>query len=334
MAGFPRGLSPEESRSNSRNRYHHDRQPIDSARRRESHSRSPYSEWHRDQSSHRSPPRHNQRSSPQQLPSPMTTPSSSTPSLNGPVEYAGSFQMERTPSGNSIISDNTFEPRHKNTFTYSDEEAARKVEIHFKRLPHHGKHERILRNLIESQTPIDAAALDSILTAADSVFFGGVLSRRVRWEWSHPLQERYQTELIGTTALRPAAQGGYETLIVLSAPILQHPDYDRRLLLSAFLHELVHCYLFIRCGFGARLQGGHTDGFHTIASIIDRWAGNGDLRLCNMKANLNHFRNDRGRVMETRLEIPRDHSHDGCNQSPRPPRDYLEDAGVPPDGWN
>jgi SprT-like family len=238
--------------------------------------------------------------------------------------------MERTPSGNSIISDNTFEPQHNNTLTCRDEEAARMVEFHFRRLPPHGKHERILRNIIERRDPLDNNALDGIITSADSVFFDGALRGRVRWEWSS--QERYMTDLIGTTALRPAVQGsGFETLIVLSEPILTHPDYDRRLLLSAFLHELVHCYLFIRCGFDAREKGGHTPGFHHIAGIIDKWAGGGYLRLCNMKANLNHFLKDRSNpVVDPRLEAFREdrHSHEGCNQSPMPERDILEDPGV------
>lgn len=244
--------------------------------------------------------------------------------------------MERTPSGTSIISDKSFEPRHNHTFIYCDEDAARKVETHFKGLPPHDQHEWSLRNLIrsliENPYPVDDMDLDSVLTLADSVFFGGVLSGRVRWEWSDPSQKRFEAELIGTTALRPAAQGGYETLIVLSGPILKHPDYDRRLLLSAFLHELVHCYLFIQCGFVARLHGGHTDGFHTIVHIIDKWAGSGYLRLCDMKANLDHFLNYRGRVRDLNVEAIRGHRHDGCNQSPGPQREYLENVGVNP-GW-
>lgn len=259
----------------------------------------------------------------------MTTPGGSTPSLPSPVEHARGFKMERTPSGHSIISDNTFEPQHNNTLTYRDDEAARMVEFHFKRLTPHGKHERILRNIIGRPDPLDDDALDGILTSADSVFFEGALRGRVRWEWSS--QERYMTDLIGTTALRPAAHGGFETLIVLSEPILTHPDYDRRLLLSAFLHELVHCYLFIRCGFDARVKGGHTPGFHQIAGIIDKWVGGSYLRLCSMKANLNHFRKGwSDSVGDPRVEVFRGerHNHDGCNQSPMPERDFLDDTGV------
>jgi hypothetical protein len=293
---------------------------IESSRRRDSWSRRPRS---REQSARRSPHSQLQQRSP--MPSPMSTPNTSTPSLIS-TEPPRSFAMERTPSGNSIISDNSYEPWHNDTLTCSDEEAAGRVKSHFRRLPAHGTHERILRRLIESREPIDKDALDSILTASDSVFFGGVLSGRVRWDWSHPSQPRYEkfkTELIGTTALRKAQQGGFETLIVLSDPILNNPDYDRRLLLSAFLHELIHCYLFILCGLDARKKGGHTDGFHVIAAIIDKWVSPGYLRLCNMKANLNHFRKDAVlRIMDPRLER---HKHEGCNQSPRPHGEQLEE---------
>jgi hypothetical protein len=239
--------------------------------------------------------------------------------------------MERTLSGTSIISDMSFELRHSNTFTCRDEEAALRVEAHFNNLSPHDQYEQqlrsLIRSLIKSPLPVEDVALNNILDLADLVFFGSKLSGRVRWEWSHPSQKRFETELIGTTALRFAAQGGYETLIVLSEPILKHPDYDRRLLLSAFLHELVHCYLFIQCGFNAKSHGGHTHGFHTIVNIIDRWAGSGCLRLCEMKANLNHFLNDRGRAIDAKREALQSHRHDGCNQSPGPQREFWEHAG-------
>lgn len=189
---------------------------------------------------------------------------------------------------------------------------------------------------------MDDYALAGILTTADTLFFDGVLSGRVQWEWSS--QARYRTELIGTTALRRCIdRDGFETLIVLSDPILTDQRYDRRLLLSAFLHELIHCYLFIQCGFEARMQGGHTEGFHRIAGIIDGWVGEGHLRLCNMKANLDHFRrdDDGGRGFEGgwggeerrgrgRVEyLSRRHDHEGCNQSPRPDSGLLlEPPGI------
>jgi hypothetical protein len=240
--------------------------------------------------------------------------------------------MERTPSGNSIIPDSTYEPVHNNTLpTYSDEEAAGWVDSHFRRLLPHGKYERRLRCLIDSREPIDNDALDSILTATDFVFFDGALKGRVRWEWSDSSQSRYRTELIGTTALRHAQRGGYETLIVLSSPILKDPKYDRRLLLSAFLHELIHCYLFICCGFHARMKGGHTYGFHVIAKIIDNWVGPGLLRLCSIKADLDYFRNDPAycsRILDPRMENRARHTHEGCNQSPRPDREQQPEIVV------
>lgn len=61
------------------------------------------------------------------------------------------------------------------------------------------------------------------------------------------------------------------------------------------------------------MQGGHTKGFHRIAEIIDTWVGEGYLSLCNMKANLDHFRRDDGRG---RREWRHVHEHVGCNQSP------------------
>jgi hypothetical protein len=240
------------------------------------------------------------------------------------------------------MSDTPFEQRPDNTLNYRDEEAARRVEYHFSRLPSHSKHERILRKLIKRDDPLDEGTLDNralegILTAADSVFFDGVLSGRVQWEWSS--LDRYRTELIGTTALRRCSdRDGFETLIVLSEPILTDPKYDRRLLLSAFLHELVHCYLFILGGFEARAQGGHTKGFHRISEIIDNWVGGGYLSLCNMKANLNHFRKNRDcavpvQILDPRIEGWRSnwngrHGHEGCNQSPRPEREYLDESGA------
>lgn len=144
---------------------------------------------------------------------------------------------------------------------------------------------------------------------------------------------------------------------MLSEPILKSEKYDRRLLLSAFLHELIHCYLFIQCGFEARRERGHTKGFHIIAGIIDKWVGEGYLSLCSMKANLDYFRRDVGREMEMRMRMqggldlrgeildPRGdmgigmgrglaignghfghHGHEGCNQSPRPESGLVADV--------
>ncbi|KAH6711522.1 hypothetical protein BKA61DRAFT_487006 [Leptodontidium sp. MPI-SDFR-AT-0119] len=295
-----------------------------------------------------SPPRQTQWSAPSPMMTTTTATSTSTPNLNSSLslEVANGITMERTPSGNSIMSDPSYEHQTSpnNTLTYRDSDAAHRVQYHLKHLPSHRKHERILRKLIRRDDPLDDSSIDddalaSILNSTNAIFFSGVLSGRVQWEWSS--QSRYHTELIGTTALRPRANGdGFETLIVLSEPILKNPKYDRRLLLSAFLHELIHCYLFILCGFEARRERGHTRGFHVIAGIIDGWVGEGYLSLCNMKANLNHFtRRDGGREMdgldlrgemgvgrvERRLGLGHGHDHEGCNQSPRPESGLVAD---------
>ncbi|TVY28297.1 hypothetical protein LHYA1_G003689 [Lachnellula hyalina] len=285
-------------------------------------ARRPRNESSRSSPSRGSPTYQIQREFPYQIPTPISTPSSSALSLTPPLEHGNGITMERTHSGNSILSDKPYSPLPDNTLTLRDEEAARRVSDHFRqvssqRRSERSKHERILRRLIRldhrldtEDGEIDDKSLAGIVTTADSVFFGGALAGRVQWDWSS--EERYQTELIGTTALRHCADGnGIETLIVLSEPILKNPQYDRRLLLSAFLHELVHCYLFIQCGFEARIEGGHTPGFHTIARIIDDWVGGGYLSLCNMKANLSHFRRDRFRD---------DRCEGRCNSTPRPER--------------
>jgi hypothetical protein len=116
----------------------------------------------------------------------------------------------------------------------------------------------------------------------------------VTWDWSHSAPSRYDSRVIGTTALRRAAAHtrGFETLVVLSSTILRDPRYSRRLLISTFLHELIHCYLFICCGFRARGCGGHTEGFREIAAVVDEWVGEGGggLFLTRVEADLELFR--------------------------------------------
>ncbi|KAK3300118.1 uncharacterized protein B0H64DRAFT_437300 [Chaetomium fimeti] len=145
----------------------------------------------------------------------------------------------------------------------------------------------------DSEYPLDNDALESIFSAANEIFFNGRLSQRVAWDWSHASSARYDSRVIGTTALRRAAAHtrGFETLIVLSASILRDGGFSRRLLISTFLHELIHCYLFICCGFRARWEGGHTDGFREIAGLIDEWVGEGGgLYLRRVEADLDLFR--------------------------------------------
>ncbi|XXH03082.1 hypothetical protein Hte_009472 [Hypoxylon texense] len=152
------------------------------------------------------------------------------------------------------------------------------------------QHERILRSLIcpkslMAEFDIDDVALQGIFYAVNEIFFGGVLKGRVAWAWRD-----LPSCLIGTTALRKSPlASGYETLIFLSRRILKDKKYNRRLLISTFIHELIHSYLFVLCGFQSRECGGHTNGFQRIAIIIDEWAGKGLLYLSNMEAELRDF---------------------------------------------
>jgi hypothetical protein len=176
-----------------------------------------------------------------------------------------------------------------------DMKAASRIEEWFQQEPRR-RHERltgrILRNLINRRTTLDDESLDNLLFAADKVLFNGRLNGRVRWRWSFSYEHQYNHDLLGTTALvaAPLSTGRLDTLIVLSTPLLQNEEYNRDLLLSAFLHELVHCYLFIQCGLDHAKDDGHTEGFKRIAKVIDTWIGHQRLHLCNMRANLDDFR--------------------------------------------
>ncbi|RKF61267.1 hypothetical protein OnM2_043035 [Erysiphe neolycopersici] len=222
----------------------------------------------------------------------------SNPPINQDFDGYDDMIVERTPAGNSILSIPPSEPRHPiigfSDYQQCDVSAAARVQNSFRRLPKDSKYERILRGLIRRHEPLnsgfmlDDSALESILTAVDTLFFYGALAGRVQWEWSSDL--RYRTEIIGTTALRRCTRrGGFETLIILSEPLLRNASYDRRLLLSTFLHELIHCYLFIKCGFEARVEGGHTAGFHQIAEMIDQWVGPGFLSISKLREDPERF---------------------------------------------
>ncbi|KAH8899303.1 hypothetical protein GQ53DRAFT_306477 [Thozetella sp. PMI_491] len=222
--------------------------------------------------------------------------------------------MKRTASGLAIRSD-ILEPCALIRLL-EDEEAANRVRDHlatFRRYNRDSKHERILRSIINPRSmaaeyPLDDASLQSIFSAANEIFFNGRLSQRVVWDWSHDSDKMFHSDVIGNTAVRTASKRGFETLIVLSAPILLNQKYSRRLLISTFLHELIHSYLFICCGFRARRGGGHTEGFHTIAKLIDDWAGpDSQLYLSKMEADL-----------------------DGCFRLEGQPAPALFDHGSPP----
>ncbi|KAL0935066.1 uncharacterized protein CTRU02_209657 [Colletotrichum truncatum] len=213
--------------------------------------------------------------------------------------------MERTASGLSISSDTSIYhiADNEESRLLGDDAAARMVEDRLqlsRRRAKDTQHERILRSLIQPRSrhaefSIDNAALESIFSAANEIFFHNSLSQRVTWDWSHASSAQYKDHIIGTTALRRSKMGGFETLIVLSNPILKDKKYNRRLLISTFLHELIHSYLFIKCGIKARYCGGHTPGFRKIAELIDLWAGPDNLHLRDMEADLDHFREDEGR---------------------------------------
>ncbi|KAI3395737.1 hypothetical protein diail_960 [Diaporthe ilicicola] len=220
--------------------------------------------------------------------------------------------MERTNSGRTILTESGFHTNLVECNDFSPEEdkaAAARVRRHVNNPRRDVKrHERILRSLIHPKDhrgadfALDDTALESIFSAADEIFFQGRLSHRVQWEWSSSEQNDYSSRIIGTTALREAQppMAGYETLIVLSSPLLKDTSFNRRLLISTFLHELIHSYLFICCGFKARHCGGHTNGFRDIAAVIDEWAGRGTLRLCDMEADLAHFKEvERSSVVES-----------------------------------
>jgi hypothetical protein len=206
---------------------------------------------------------------------------------------------ERTSSGHSITSDEEdYKPICEYSDSRDDKEAANKVERHFGKYNKHARDstaERILKSLISPRSsgadfPLDNAALQSIFQAANEIFFYGSLKGRVRWDWADHSDEKYHTQIIGTTALRTADDGGVETLIVLSHHYLRDKRYNRRLLISTFLHELIHSYLFVRRGFKTKRFGGHTQGFHRIAKLMDKWAGPDTLFLSNMEADLDDFR--------------------------------------------
>jgi len=177
----------------------------------------------------------------------------------------------------------------------TDGEAVEAVRAHlegFQRRYRDSHHERILLGLIypKAEFLLDEKALASIFSAANEIFFAGQLTQRVKWVWSdNSLAPHFDDRVMGHTWLRKSKRGGYETLITLSSAILQDQQYNRRLLISVFLHELIHCYLFICCGFNARASGGHTHGFETIADIIDKWVGRRSLYLCDMEADLTNF---------------------------------------------
>ena len=210
--------------------------------------------------------------------------------LPRPSRHHGlSVEMERHDSSESF--DFGESSPYDNTLT--DTEAWELMRRNFLRRRRNKLPERLLLQVLNARVKLDDDALDMMAGSADRAFFHGKLKGRMTWKWSLPGETRFENEVVGTTDFRRAQDGGFETRITLSEPLLMNENYDKRLLLSTFLHELIHCYLFICCGFQAKNCGGHTEGFRMIAKVIDKWAseeGGLVLGLCDMDANLNDFR--------------------------------------------
>ncbi|KAI1366273.1 hypothetical protein F5Y08DRAFT_142074 [Xylaria arbuscula] len=178
----------------------------------------------------------------------------------------------------------------------------------YRRRRRRSQHERILKSIISpkalsAEFEIDDKALQGIFYAVNEIFFRGSLKGRVIWIWEH-----LPTNLIGTTAWRDAPDGhGYETLIFLSKQILKNKKYNRRLLIATFIHELIHSYLFVYCGYHPDDCGGHTSGFKRIAKLINDWVGEENLlQLHKMEAELSDFETN------STDTLPRSHVSGGC----------------------
>ncbi|KAI9840586.1 MAG: hypothetical protein M1837_001525 [Sclerophora amabilis] len=178
----------------------------------------------------------------------------------------------------------------------SDAEAASSVQRHFLARHLHPDQRKAEQDLIRLilTSPFHEAHLHHVLHLADQLFFENTLRHRVHLEWSHSSQPSFRTDVVGTTDLRPDGNGSFQTRITLSKPLLQSTAYDQRLVLSALLHEAIHSYLFIRRGFAAKIDGGHTPGFMMISKLINDWVGDQEyLQLYNVEADLANFRTKR-----------------------------------------
>ena len=131
-----------------------------------------------------------------------------------------------------------------------------------------------------------SGVLDTIMIATDNVFFDGKLHGRVHWRWSDAREEGYRRSSWARPGLNIRLKPASKPALFFPRPLLKSGRYSQNLLLSTFLHEFVHCYLFICCGDQAQQDGGHTPGFQRIVHLINSWIGKCSLRLCNMKADL------------------------------------------------
>ncbi|CAI4219355.1 unnamed protein product [Parascedosporium putredinis] len=93
---------------------------------------------------------------------------------------------------------------------------------------------------------------------------------------------------------------GSDPMIITAACQFQPAPVDLHL-----LHEIIHSYLFIVCGLKARREGGHTEGFRQIATMIDKWAGPEHLRLQEMEADLGSYLTDQSKPATTQVVLQR-----------------------------
>jgi hypothetical protein len=145
----------------------------------------------------------------------------------------------------------------------------------------------MLQGIISGTWLVDDDALDSILTIANKAFFHEALSGRVRWRWS---QERpYDGECTSSTGVRPSANGGYETSIMLSARLraFEQESEERVILIRVFLNELIQCYLFISCGIRDGRWNKRAGAIRNIAEAMDRWIENIDHNLSRTRMIVN-----------------------------------------------
>ncbi|KAI9747951.1 MAG: hypothetical protein M1815_003728 [Lichina confinis] len=223
---------------------------------------------------------------------------------------SGHACCEKTPSdrigccGNAgqtatfIRPDDTF----LQTLGLTDNEAAERVIRHFINRhndPRQTDAEKHLKRLVCSPL-LRKDDVRKVLRCADDLFFEGLLRLNVTFVWSErfigevDLRAVPDLDIIGTTQIRQEKDRTFRARIVLSSSMLQNPAYDRRLVLSAVLHEAIHAYLFVRLGLAAKCDNGHTEGFLTIAGVIDEWFDGcgghpGYLRLLHAEADLECF---------------------------------------------
>lgn len=207
----------------------------------------------------------------------------------GPTAFRVNNRAPMKPQDNQLSQSPDPRPR---SHDIADDEAYFLVEQYF-RQRRETRWGRTLRKRLNHELDLGLnsiiKSLDAILVAADIVFFSHKLRDRVTWRWSCESDQGFVNEFVGTTTPIYSDEFGTKAEIVLSKPLLQSGQYSCNLLLSAFLHELVHCYLFISCGPRAEEDGGHTPGFQRIVSLIQSWLNNPRLRLCSMRADLDNF---------------------------------------------